>query len=130
MIPEDVRAVFLDEVRACASSLSGLGCSAVANQLAHGQTLVSQGGEAFVLVKGELRFPLRDGIEMGAFVDAGNLWLDPGQTSFADLRWNFGLGLRFLTPIGPAVLDFGVNASPDSRLGERYLAPHFSIGLF
>lgn len=130
MIPEDVRGLFLDQVRACASSLSGLGCSAVANQLANGQTLVSQGGEAFVLAKAELRFPLRQGIEMGAFVDAGNLWLDPSQTSFADLRWNFGLGLRFLTPIGPAVLDFGVNASPDSRLGERYLAPHFSIGLF
>jgi outer membrane protein assembly factor BamA len=130
MIPADVRGAFLDEVRACASSLSGLACSAVANQLAQGQTLVSPGGEAFVLAKAELRFPLREGIEMGAFVDAGNLWLDPRAVSFADLRLNFGLGLRVLTPIGPAVLDFGVNTSADSRLGERFLAPHFSIGLF
>ncbi len=130
MIPEDVRSAFLDQVRACASSASGFGCSPVANQLAQGQTLVSPGGEAFVLAKSELRFPLREGVEMGAFVDAGNLWLDPQRVSLADLRLNFGLGLRFLTPIGPAVLDFGVNASPDSRLRESYLAPHFSIGLF
>ena len=130
MIPEDVRSAFLDQVRACASSISGFGCSAVANQLANGQTLVSPGGEAFALLKGELRFPLREGIEMGTFVDAGNLWLDPQRVSLDDLRVNVGLGLRFLTPIGPAVLDFGVNVSPDSRLREKYLAPHFSIGLF
>ncbi len=130
MIAEDSRSAFLEQVRACASSLSRLGCSDLAKQLAAGQTLVSQGGEAFILAKGELRFPLREGIEMGVFVDAGNLWLDPRQASYLDLRFNFGLGLRFLTPIGPAVLDLGVNASPQSQLGERYLAPHFSIGLF
>jgi outer membrane translocation and assembly module TamA len=67
---------------------------------------------------------------MGVFADVGNLWLDPGEASLADLRVNLGMGLRFLTPIGPAVLDLGVNTSPDGRLGERYLAPHFSIGLF
>ncbi len=130
MIPEDVRSVFLDQVRACSSSLSGLGCSAVATQLAQGQTLVSQGGEAFVVAKAELRFPLRESVEMGMFVDAGNLWLDPRAANVADLRLNFGLGLRFLTPIGPAVLDIGVNPSRDARLGENVIAPHFSIGLF
>ncbi|OFX26365.1 MAG: hypothetical protein A2V77_12755 [Anaeromyxobacter sp. RBG_16_69_14] len=130
MIPEDVRSVYLDQVRACSSSLSELGCSEVARQLAAGQTLVSQGGEAFLLAKAELRFSVWESVEMGVFVDAGNLWLDPGEASLADLRVNVGMGLRVLTPIGPAVLDLGVNTSPDGRLGERYLAPHFSIGLF
>ena len=128
MIPQDLRGALLADVRACAASPSA--CTPAANQLAQGQTLISEGGEAFVLAKGELRFPLREGIEMGAFVDAGNLWLDPKQATLTDLRLNFGLGLRFLTPIGPAVLDLGVNASADSRLGEHLLAPHFSIGMF
>jgi hypothetical protein len=46
------------------------------------------------------------------------------------LRYNIGFGLRFASPIGPAVLDFGFNISPDSRLGESTFAPHFSIGVF
>jgi outer membrane protein assembly factor BamA len=130
MVPEDVRSEYAREVAACASSLSGLACSPVARQLAQGQTLVSPGGESFVLWKGELRIPLRESIEAGLFADVGNVWLDPRLTSLTDVRVNFGLGLRFLTPIGPASLDLGVNPKPDGRLGERYLAPHFSIGLF
>ena len=78
----------------------------------------------------ELRFPLGENVEAGLFTDMGNLWLDPRVGSITDVRWNFGAGVRFLTPIGPAVLDLGVNPAPDPRLGEGYLAPHFSIGLF
>jgi len=130
MIPEDVRSAYLDQVRACAGSLSGLGCSSVAQQLSQGQTLVSEGGEAFVLAKAELRVPLRESIEAGLFTDIGNLWLDPRQATIADLRLNVGFGLRFASPVGPAVVDFGFNVTPDGRLGEKLFAPHFSIGLF
>ncbi|HEX8910655.1 MAG TPA: BamA/TamA family outer membrane protein, partial [Anaeromyxobacteraceae bacterium] len=130
MIPEDVRGVYLDQVRACASSLSSLACTPAARQLAAGQFLASEGGESFVNAKAELRFPLRESVEMGLFADAGNLWLDPRVGSITDLRLNVGAGLRFLTPIGPAVLDIGLNPSPDERLGESYIAPHFSIGMF
>jgi len=78
----------------------------------------------------ELRFPLSTNVEAGIFTDVGNLWLDPRVGSITDVRWNFGAGLRFLTPIGPAVLDLGVNPAADSRLGEAYVSPHFSIGMF
>jgi outer membrane protein assembly factor BamA len=130
MIPEDVRAQVLDQVRACASSASGVACSDAARQLASGQAVTSEGGEYYMQGKMEVRFPLRESVEAGLFVDVGNLWLDPRLGSVADLRLNFGFGLRFLTPIGPAVLDLGVNPAPDTRLGEAYVAPHFSIGLF
>jgi outer membrane protein assembly factor BamA len=130
MIPQDRRGDYLDQVRRCATSISGVGCSGNAQQLAQGQTLVSEGGEAFVLAKAELRVPLREGVEAGLFVDAGNLWLDPKLMTVDDLRFNVGFGLRFSSPIGPAVLDLGMNVSPDARLGERVLSPHFSIGLF
>ncbi|HET9599770.1 MAG TPA: BamA/TamA family outer membrane protein, partial [Anaeromyxobacteraceae bacterium] len=130
MIPEDVRANYLEQVRTCAASLSGVACSGVAQQLASGQTLVSEGGEAFALGKFELRVPVRDTIEMGLFADVGNLWLDPHQLGLNDLRANIGFGLHFASPIGPVVFDLGFNLSPDPRLGEKVAAPHFSIGVF
>jgi outer membrane protein assembly complex protein YaeT len=130
MVPEDLRKPYLSQIGDCATSLSGLACSQVARQLASGQTLISPGAEAFLIAKAELRFPLFQSLEGGLFADLGNLWLDPTFFSFSDLRLNVGAGLRFLTPIGPAVLDIGFNPSADSRLGEPSIAPHFSIGLF
>jgi len=98
--------------------------------LAGGGTPVSVGGELFLLMKGELRVALRGSLELGLFVDAGNLWLDPRNYRLLDLRPSAGLGLRFVTPVGPAALDLGFNLQPDRRLNERTFAPHFTIGLF
>ena len=128
VIPQDVRDNLLKDVATCAAS--ELDCTATAKQLAAGQFLPSEGGEVFVNGKLELRFPLSTSVEAGIFTDVGNLWLDPRVGSITDVRWNFGAGLRFLTPIGPAVLDLGVNPAADGRLGEAYFSPHFSIGLF
>jgi outer membrane protein assembly factor BamA len=130
LLAEDVRRVVLDEVRACAGSLSRAACSESARELASGESLVSEGGEAFVLGKAELRVPLRGAVEAGLFADLGNLWLDPRNASLTRLRLNLGAGLRVATPIGPAALDFGFNVEPDARLNESRWAPHFSIGLF
>ena len=130
MLPEDLRQPFLQQVRACAGSLSGAACSEAARQIAAGKTLASEGGEAFVLAKAELRVPVRGAAEAGIFVDAGNLWLDPRKATLGTLRFNVGVGLRLATPIGPAALDLGMNVAPDERLGESVFSPHFSIGLF
>ncbi len=130
LVPEDVRAPYLREIALCSTKPSQEECSVVAQQLARGQTLVSQGGQAYLLARAELRFPLYASLEGGLFADLGNLWLDPARAKLEDVRVNFGAGLRLLTPIGPAVLDLGVNPGADARLGERVLAPHFSIGLF
>lgn len=130
MVPEDVRPGYLREVASCARSLSSLGCSPVARSLASGQTLISEGGQAFALAKAEWRFGVYKSLEGGVFADVGNLWLDPTRVSLDDLRVSVGAGLRFVTPIGPAALDFGLNTSHDPRLGERLVAPHFAIGLF
>ncbi|MBI5068484.1 MAG: BamA/TamA family outer membrane protein [Deltaproteobacteria bacterium] len=130
VIPEDLRAVYLDQVRACNGSLSGLGCSDVGRSVVSGNPPISDGGEAFVLAKAELRVVLRGSVEAGFFLDAGNLWLSPGNASLAGLRLHAGFGLRFVTPIGPAALDVGFNTAADRRLAERVYAPHFSIGLF
>jgi outer membrane protein assembly factor BamA len=130
MIPEDVRDGLAAEARHCASSLSGVGCTAQGRDLVAGRTAASEGGEAFLLLKGEVRLALGGSLEAGLFVDVGNLWLDPATWRFVDLRPSAGVGLRFVTPIGPAALDLGFNVTPDRRINERTFAPHFTIGLF
>jgi outer membrane protein assembly factor BamA len=130
MLPEDRREPFLEQLRACAGSLSGAACSEAARQIAAGKAIPSEGGEAFLLAKAELRVPVRGAAEAGFFVDAGNLWLDPRNATFRSLRFDVGVGLRLATPIGPAALDLGMNLAPDERLGEPVFSPHFSIGLF
>lgn len=130
MLEEDLRSEIAAEARACASSLSGLACTDRGRQVVSGKIPVSEGGEAFLLVKAELRVQLRGALEAGLFLDLGNLWLDPAHLSVLGLRTNAGIGLRFVTPIGPAALDLGFNLTPDRTLNERLFAPYFTIGLF
>jgi outer membrane protein insertion porin family len=130
MIPEDVRAGLAAEARHCVSSATGVGCTPRGNLIAGGSLPVSEGGEAFLLGKAELRIRLRGSVEAGLFADVGNLWLDPRQYALLDLRANVGFGLRFVTPIGPVAVDVGFNVQPDHAINERTWAPHFTIGLF
>jgi outer membrane protein assembly complex protein YaeT len=131
MIEEDMRGIIAEEARACATNAVGVGgCTERGLNVLGGGTPVSEGGEAFVLFKAEVRLPLKGSLEAGFFVDMGNLWLNPHDTDLTRLRTNVGLGLRFVTPIGPAALDVGFNVTPDERLHERVVAPHFTVGLF
>ncbi len=130
MVPEDVRAVLAAETNHCNTSATGVGCTARGQQIAGGTIPVSEGAEAFLLGKAELRIRLRGNLEGGLFADVGNLWLDPSKYRLLDLRTNVGFGLRFVTPIGPAAVDIGFNIQPDSAINERVWAPHFTVGLF
>jgi len=69
----------------------------------------------------ELRFPIfwRFGGEV--FLDGGNLWREVGDLSPARLRYTGGAGLYFMTPMGPARLDYGykLNPSPSDDIPGR-----------
>jgi outer membrane protein assembly complex protein YaeT len=130
MIPEDLRPALHEQARLCGGSLTGLGCTSVGRALVGGDMPLSDGGQAFLLLKGELRVKVRGSLEAGFFADVGNLWYLPENFDLLQLRWNVGVGIRFTTPIGPAALDFGFNLEPDDFLNERLWAPHFAIGLF
>jgi outer membrane translocation and assembly module TamA len=89
----------------------------------------------------ELRIPIYSPFETVFFFDTGNLWADasyPFQNGLhLPLRTAVGTGLRLQTPIGPVVLDYGINLSrlvdgpSDSRYSyEDFGAFHFAIGLF
>jgi outer membrane protein insertion porin family len=130
LIQGDVRTQLAREGRLCASSATGAGCTERGRRIADGETPVSEGGEGFLLGKAEVRLPVAGRLELGLFVDAGNLWLDPKRIDPGDLRPCAGVGVRFVTPIGPAALDLGFNLDRDDRINEAVFAPHFTIGLF
>jgi len=68
----------------------------------------------------ELRFPIiwRFGGEL--FIDGGNLWGEFGKVSPARMRYTSGAGIYFMTPMGPARLDYGYKINPaESDISSR-----------
>lgn len=84
------------------------------------------GGDLSGNASTELRFPLVFGFGGVVFVDAGGLYLQRQPISMHDFRRSAGAGLRYLTPIGPLSVEYGVKL--DQRAGESLGAIHFSIG--
>ena len=74
----------------------------------------------------EARYDLGKNFELSPFVDAGRLQLTTEDALDEDWRWAVGLGLRYLTPIGPIGLLYGHKIDP--RPGESKGQFHFTIG--
>jgi outer membrane protein insertion porin family len=91
---------------------------------------VVRSGDAFILFRGELRFPIYHELRGGVFSDVGNLWSRAQNFDPLQLRPTAGIGLRLNTPVGPIALDWGFNLQPRGALHERSSAVHFAIGLF
>lgn len=91
---------------------------------------VVRSGDAFVLIKGELRFPIYESLGGGLFADFGNLWADPARINPFDLRPTAGAGMRIATPVGPIAVDYGIVLKRRRGLGEPFGTLQFSIGLF
>jgi len=85
------------------------------------------GGDYMVNGNVEFRVPLQYGFILATFLDAGSAWL-PGHVAGQDfdLREGAGLGLRYVTPVGPISLDYGWKL--DRRDGEPASEWHFTIG--
>jgi len=84
------------------------------------------GGDMMVNLNTELRVPLRNGLIGAVFVDAGSVWFARAPVNGFDLRKTSGLGLRYLTPVGPIGLDYAWKL--DRREGETAAEWHFTIG--
>ncbi|HEX2675417.1 MAG TPA: BamA/TamA family outer membrane protein, partial [Polyangiales bacterium] len=91
---------------------------------------IVRSGDAFVLAKGELRFPIYGELGGGLFTDLGNLWADAKHINPFDLRPTAGAGLRLATPVGPIAVDYGIVLKRRRGLGEPFGTLQFSIGLF
>ena len=76
---------------------------------------VPSGGNELLLLNAEARIPLplKKGLSVVPFYDGGNVFPDVGFHNFASLYSNnVGLGLRYVTPVGPIRIDLGQNLNP------------------
>lgn len=118
--PNDVRGfsrnllgpvVYVVRASAIDSTAAGLGIPEDSVQVA------ATGGNSLLVANLELRFPspiFRDRLRLAAFLDGGSVWQrgGTGPGSRIALRITPGLGLRFITPLGPVRMDAAYNWSP------------------
>jgi outer membrane protein assembly complex protein YaeT len=102
----------------------------------------SIGGLALALLSCEARFPLVSIVQGALFVDAGDVWADPKEFTFArfargfrdrqynplNAAWGIGLGLRVRTPVGPFRFDYGFKVGSGRAPGDGPGTLHVALG--
>jgi outer membrane protein assembly factor BamA len=85
------------------------------------------GGDFTYHITAEIRRDIWGPVGLILFVDAGNVWEDFASAAPLDLYTAGGLGIRFLTPVGPIRVDCGyqLRANP---YNENRVAFHLSLG--
>ncbi len=86
------------------------------------------GGKVAFIHNVELQFRLFKGFELVGFLDTASLTNDLGEISTSTFRHSAGPGLRYVTPVGPIRLDYGIILDP--RPGENHTRLHFTFGYF
>ena len=86
------------------------------------------GGSKQVVNNLEIIFPLINsaGIKGVVFYDAGQAYDDDQNISTSDLRYGYGGGIRWMSPLGPIRLEFGFPV--DRRPDEDAMVTMFSFG--
>ncbi|NBD11556.1 POTRA domain-containing protein [Corallococcus silvisoli] len=130
VLPQDVREGLHQRLAACRAVITPAGCPDDLKAVLAGQVPASQGGELYTLGKAELRVPAVAAVDLGLFFEVGNLWQDRTLFDLGVLRYTAGVGLRYVTPVGPLAFDVGFNLDRDEALNEAPTQFHFSIGTF
>ncbi|MBI4237934.1 MAG: outer membrane protein assembly factor BamA [Deltaproteobacteria bacterium] len=88
------------------------------------------GGNKMVQMNAEIEVPLYEpaGLKAVAFVDVGNAFAEDEPFSARNLRSNYGMGLRWLSPLGPLRFEWGFPFK--RRDGEARTVFNFTIGEF
>ncbi|WP_118184286.1 outer membrane protein assembly factor BamA [Paraburkholderia phosphatilytica] len=90
------------------------------------------GGSKLLVGNIELTFPLPGTgydrtLRVFTFFDGGNVWGSEGDSTGANgLRYGYGVGLEWISPIGPLKLDFGLPLV--KHAGDQYQKFQFQIG--
>ena len=84
------------------------------------------GGNGQLLLNLDYRFPIAGPIMGNVFVDAGNVWGSWRNINLSDLKSGVGVGVRYLSPVGPIRLEAGWKL--DRLPGEDPYVIFFSVG--
>jgi outer membrane protein insertion porin family len=84
------------------------------------------GGNGLLLLNLEYRFPVAGPVEGVLFYDAGNVWADWRSIDPNAVKSGAGIGVRYLSPIGPFRLDIGWKL--DAERGEPRHVISLSFG--
>ena len=96
------------------------------NMLRFSTDLDPVGGRLAMAGNAEVRYEVAGSWELTVFVDAGTVQKTTDDLGDDSWRWSTGLGVRYLTPIGPVGLLYGHKL--DRRSGESPGQFHISIG--
>ena len=80
----------------------------------------------FLNLRTQFDLPLVGDLKFAPFVDAGNIYIDRVKSN-PFFRAGAGVGLHYMTPVGPINLDWGHKLNPVG--GEAPNQIHFSVGL-
>ncbi|HEX6903265.1 MAG TPA: outer membrane protein assembly factor BamA [Thermoanaerobaculia bacterium] len=81
-----------------------------------GDEFLPVGGDGVFLLNLDYRFPIFGDFGGTIFFDSGNVWADWRSIDFGELRNGVGIGVRYLSPIGP--LRAGIGWKLDRERGE------------
>lgn len=82
---------------------------------------IKTGGMSVAIVNAEARVKVREKIGLAVFADAGKVWTDGSFKGNSGWQSGAGVGLRYLTPIGPIRLDVAapLGSKPDTNDGVQ-----------
>ena len=87
--------------------------------------LLIRGTATYVNFRSQLDLPFSGALRVGPFLDAANLNVD--EYSLNNMRFGYGAGFHYQTPVGPVNLDFGFKFRP--LPSEDPWKIYFSIGV-
>ncbi len=88
----------------------------------------SNGGTVAFVYNLELQMRLIKNFELVAFLDTGSDTDSFSQINLSTFRHSAGPGIRYVTPVGPIRLDYGIIL--DRTPGENFGRIHFTFGYF
>jgi len=84
------------------------------------------GGSSRVLFNLEVRFPIFKALGGVCFLDVGGVGNGVDRVLDHGMRFSVGLGLRYITILGPIRLEYGYRLGPDKGLDQGQY--HFALG--
>jgi outer membrane protein insertion porin family/translocation and assembly module TamA len=86
------------------------------------------GGQSLFEANVELRYPIIGKVKGVLFLDAGNVYATTPDIDFYEMSYGTGIGIRYVTPIGPLGLDAGFPVDHLKSILFDQLNVYISIG--